>query len=170
MKPYRTTLDTGFSLDRFTLKPKKNVRIYEETRDNHNPNMVRVTSEGEFPVPTCLYLVFEVPCHLISKEDLNDLTKPLHQWLSGTVVKKDSFYEMTVYHRQAFHSGFVSQLARLGLIHLTWFTESDDGEKGYVNAKGWKMLYNLYSLSFYTLKKALTKEKNVENKRKPDSP
>lgn len=148
---YKETIDLAWSKDTFTLKGKKGTRIYKEERDNHIPNMRRITNEGEFPLPRYDYLVFEL------KEKVSgDILKNISYHHGVTLRNTEYGTEIACHHPQVFHNSLLSNLIQQGYVNRTW-KQSSKEEREYpyfVNPNAWQLLYNISSLLVQGLHKS----------------
>lgn len=151
-KRFKETLDLAWGVDTFVLEGKKGTLIYKEERDNHIPGMMLVTNGGEFPLEKHDYLVFEIKDHIDYR-----ILKNVHHHHGIVVTKTDYGTEVACHHPQVFHNGTLFKLEELGFIKRTWKTSSkEEGEyPGYVDAKGWQIVYNLGSILLTLIHKRL---------------
>lgn len=136
---------------KYIIKGRKGVRVFKEKRPNHVEGMIRVTEEGELPLIEMDYLVIQIP-DKIKIEELD------YDWYDGVQVNHlGNGIEISMHHPQVYTRPLLYQLRRMGFIKITCKEHIRGEGSYYVNARGWQLLYNFFSMILNGIRKHIQK-------------
>lgn len=142
VKRHTEVIERGWGTEVVTLIGKKGTRLFIEERENHIKGMMQYSDQGEKLLTRMEYLVFQFP-------DLIERNKLPHvkHYDGDSFVDCEGRSEIASFRFNFFSRGVIGDLERLGYLKRVWKTYPK--EKGeypiYVNAYGWRFLYNIGS-------------------------
>lgn len=151
MNKYKEKFKNEWGVTKYTIqerehkkkkKRRKGMLIYQETRENHVEGMVGLNGDEEVLLENHDYLIFDIPDD-IDPVHFKEIKK--NCWMSVQLRWFNGWTEVACHHPQVFHCGVLEKLEELGYITVTQKEIPNDKRSYpyYVNAKGWKVVYNL---------------------------
>ncbi|MFF2531393.1 hypothetical protein ACFVS2_21035 [Brevibacillus sp. NPDC058079] len=143
---YKEKVKTEWGISKHVIQcRKKGMLVYREMRVNHLDNTNQMRGHGAFPVQELDYLIFDIPDDVDGDQFLelfdNGWTGLQIRWFAG-------WTEISCQYTELFQCGLLQKMQELGYIkHVHKEIPSDKNEiPFYVNAKGWRLLYNQFHI------------------------
>ncbi|WPS85335.1 hypothetical protein SMD22_01525 (plasmid) [Brevibacillus halotolerans] len=165
---YKEKVKMDWGTTKYVIKSrKKGMLIYREMRENHVKGIVQIGGEEENTVFEHEYLVIDIPVD-INAENFRDIYQ--NDWMALQIRYFPGWTEISCQHPQVFHCGLLQKMQELGYIKYFQKEIPDDKNKFpyYVNAKGWRLLYNIFNMVRETIKRGGKRDFNQSEKSNED--
>ena len=168
---YKEIMKTEWGTTRHVIRgKKKGILVYRGMRENHLHDRTKMREDSSSEEHTMDYLVFDIPDNLDGDQFLdifdNGWTGLQIRWFAG-------WTEISCYYSEVFECGLLSKLQELGYIKYVQkeIPADKDDFPFYVNAKGWRLLYNhinmirrgIQSVKYRTMNRRKNTQMKMEN-------